>query len=434
MLHAIWKGGSLRSWIAIGMAVAILPLGASAIGGYLVLGRGVVASFQDVAARQRNQLDPTQRLRLLLADATEPLDDFVDEGDPRDPAAYREARGRIESLFADLGPRMQRDSALRSLVARAEDDWTSADRIATRVLSVRRAAGDTANAAQMDEFHGLVNSADDKLGALYEDLAADVHADHDQALRDVERSEWLAVAAAILSALAILVGVLIIGRVISGSVERLVSGAERFAAGDRGHRIDVTVPPELHRVAEEFNRMIGRIHESEDALADLARRDSLTRLLNRRAFDEALSEMFARQERFGEPFALVLFDLDHFKRVNDIHGHAAGDEVLRSASAALLAGIRPFDRVFRAGGEEFAALLSGGDRTTARLAADRLREAVGGAAVTIGGTRVVTTVSVGVAMSHAAPDGTALVAAADAALYRAKETGRNRVVVSGEEV
>ncbi|HEY4101846.1 MAG TPA: hypothetical protein VGM20_13310, partial [Gemmatimonadales bacterium] len=73
MLHAIWKGGSLRSWISIGMAVAIFPLGASAIGGYLVLDRGVVASFQDVVARQRNQLDPTQRLRLLLADATEPL-------------------------------------------------------------------------------------------------------------------------------------------------------------------------------------------------------------------------------------------------------------------------------------------------------------------------------------------------------------------------
>ncbi|MGH7523035.1 MAG: GGDEF domain-containing protein [Gemmatimonadales bacterium] len=239
-------------------------------------------------------------------------------------------------------------------------------------------------------------------------------------------------AAAIVSGIAIVAGVLIIGRVISGSVERLVVGAERFAAGDRVHRIDVSVPPELHRVAEEFNRMIGRIHESEDALAELARRDSLTHLLNRRAFDDALVETFARQQRFNEPFALLAFDLDHFKRINDVHGHAVGDEVLRAAAGALAGAVRPFDRVFRTGGEEFAAILSGGDRTTIRLAAERLREAVAMAKVTVDGVQLAATVSIGVAMATTATEPATLVAEADAALYRAKAAGRNRVVVSGE--
>lgn len=432
MLHVIWKGGSLRSWIALGMAIAVLPLAASALAGYLMLSRGVVASFQDVAARQRDQIDPTQRLRLLLLDAATPLDDFMDEGNPRQPPAYRALRERIEAMFADVHDHMRSDSELRTLVARARDDWTAADRLAAEALSVRRVPGDPHGAVLMDGFHGLIGSAVDKLGAVYDGLASNLRNDHDAALRDVERSKWLAAVAAAVSALAILVGVVMIGRVMAGSVERLVSGAELFAAGDRGHRIDVRVPPELHRVAEEFNRMIGRIHESEDALADLARRDSLTLLLNRRAFDEELAEMFARQQRFGERFALLMFDLDRFKQINDTHGHAVGDDVLRATSRALAADLRPFDRLFRIGGEEFAAILSGSDGAAARMAAERLRQAVAAQTITIGGTAIQATVSVGVAIATAGSQPDTLIRAADAALYRAKEAGRNQVVVSGE--
>jgi diguanylate cyclase (GGDEF)-like protein len=234
------------------------------------------------------------------------------------------------------------------------------------------------------------------------------------------------------SAVAILGGVLIIGRVMSQSVERLVNGAELFAAGDRHHRIDVSVPPELHRVAAEFNRMIGRIHESEDALSDLARRDSMTLLLNRRAFDEQLTEMFARQHRFGEHFALLMFDLDRFKQVNDSYGHGAGDDVLRATARALLAELRPFDRLFRTGGEEFAVILPGSEVDAARQAAERLRKAVASHPVNFGNTVIHATISVGVAVADLGQDSGELIAAADAALYRAKAGGRDRVVVAGE--
>jgi diguanylate cyclase (GGDEF)-like protein len=432
MLHAIWKGGSLRSWIALGMAIAVLPLAASAVAGYLLLTRGVMASFQDVAARQRDLVDPVQRLRLLLLDAETPLDDFTDEGDPREPVAYRASRERIEAMFADLHGAIHTDAELRTLVERARDDWTAADRLAGEALSVRRPAGDPHGAELMDGFHGLVLSAVDKLGAVYHDLENDVRLDHDAALGDVQRSEWLAIGAAAVSALAILVGVILIGRVMAGSVERLVNGAELFAAGNRDHRIDVRVPPELHRVAEEFNRMIGRIHESEDALADLARRDSLTMLLNRRAFDEELPGMLARQQRFGERFALLVFDLDHFKQVNDRHGHGVGDDVLRAAARALSGELRPFDRLFRIGGEEFAAIVSGSDGDAARLTAERLRQAVASHPVTVDGSVIEATVSVGVAIASTGSRAETLIQDADAALYRAKVAGRNRVVVSGE--
>ncbi|HEY4321512.1 MAG TPA: diguanylate cyclase [Gemmatimonadales bacterium] len=430
MLHAIWKGASLRTWIGFGMAIAILPLGASALAGYLVLDHGVIASFQDVAQRQREQIDPTQRLRLLLIGATTPLDDFMDEGDAAEPPAYRVKRGQIEATFAEVHEHLESTPELRTLVERARDDWTAADKLAGEALSVRRAPGDPRGAVLMDEFHGDINAAVDKLGAVYDGLATDLHHDHDDAMRDVERTEWLAVLAAIVSVIAVLVGVTIIGRVMSASVERLVSGAELFASGDRDHRIDISLPPELHRVAAEFNKMIGRIHESEGALTELARRDPLTHLLNRRAFDDELAERFARQQRFNEAFALLVLDLDHFKRVNDQHGHAAGDEVLRTATRALSAELRSFDPLFRIGGEEFAVILTGSDASSAQLAAERLRRAVAHHPVTVDGTAITVTVSIGMAIATAAAAPDTLIRAADAALYRAKADGRNQVVMS----
>jgi diguanylate cyclase (GGDEF)-like protein len=296
---------------------------------------------------------------------------------------------------------------------------------------VRRPGGDPKGVELMERFHGLMGSAVDKLGAATTALEADLVQDHDEALLFYERSEWMTAGAAGVSLLAMIAGVFTIGRVVSGSVDRLVAGAERFAAGDREHRIDVQVPPELHSVAAEFNRMIERIHESEAVLADLARRDGLTRLPNRRAFDEGLREMFARMERLGESGSLLMIDIDHFKQINDTHGHAAGDDVLRAVAQTMASDVRLVDRVFRIGGEEFAAILSGGDAAAALTTAERLRQAVAGARVAVKGRDLSATVSIGVAWATAGAEPATLVEAADAALYRAKQEGRNRVVVSG---
>ncbi|HKT60544.1 MAG TPA: diguanylate cyclase [Gemmatimonadales bacterium] len=431
MLQTIGKSASLRSWIAIGMAVAVLPLAASAVLGYTTLKLGVIAPFRDVAARARDQIDPTQRLRLLLWETVQPLDAYMDEGDPRDARAYREMRERIEAEFAALHARLRAQPELQALVTRARDDWTAADHLATEAISVRRAPGDPRGAELMDSSNGMIASSVDKLGVVYDTVAGVLRNDHDSALRAFRQAEWLAAAAGAASLAAVLLGVLIIGRVLSASVERLVDGAQRFAAGERDHRIDIQLPPELHRVAREFNRMIGRIHESEDALSDLAQRDALTRLLNRRAFDGALLEAFARQRRLGERFALLLLDLDHFKSVNDTHGHAAGDEVLRRTAQTLGAQLRPFDRLFRIGGEEFAAILGGADGEAALAAAERLRASVAAHPVPVEGAEIPTTVSIGVALGEATGEPRTLLQDADAALYRAKREGRNRAVVGG---
>ena len=425
-----WKTRSLRFWLTAGLVLAILPLAASAVIGHFLLKRHVIAPFADVADRQRYQLTPANSLESALLEAMVPIDEFVDDGDPTQPPAYRLQRERIEAAYGELHKNLQNDLEPRTLLERSRDDWTAADAVATELISVRRPGGDPRGVELMQRFHGLMRSAVDKLSVVTTEIEVDIVNDHDEALLVYERSEWLAGIAAVVSLLALVASVLTIGRVVSASIDRLVAGAERFAGGDRAHRIEVQIPPELRGVAEEFNRMIGRIHESEEVLADLAHRDGLTKLPNRRAFDDALSEMFARMDRLGETGSLLMIDIDHFKQINDTHGHSAGDEVLRAVARKITSDLRMVDHVFRVGGEEFAAILAGANVASAQTTAERLRHDIATVRVAVKSAEISVTVSIGVATAGGGSVPSVLVEAADVALYRAKREGRNRVVIS----
>jgi diguanylate cyclase (GGDEF)-like protein len=163
-----------------------------------------------------------------------------------------------------------------------------------------------------------------------------------------------------------------------------------------------------------------RIHKTA------ASADELTGLLNRRGFYAAARQLGARQAKYGEPVSVLLFDLDHFKRVNDRFGHAVGDAALRLFAATASSNMRASDIVARFGGEEFVAILPG-TIADAAAAAGRVRAAFEAAAATVDNQPVAATVSIGVATGEPGADIPAMLAAADAALYRAKENGRNRV-------
>lgn len=429
MIEATWKGGSLRARVAVAMGLAVLPLAISAVAGYLILNHGVIGAYRDVAARQHEEIAPAQRLQIAMLDAAEQIDEFVDTRDMTFKSAYRDHRAQIEADFAllhkGLGTRLEE----RTLIERARDDWTAADGLAIQITTVAKAAED---AAKLEQFDGAINASVDKIDAFYTEAERDVSGDYFDAELAYERSQWIAGIAAAVSLAMVIAGVIMFGHLVSVSVDRLVDGAARFAAGDRDYRIDIQVPPELKKVANEFNRMIERIHDSEEVLADQARRDGLTGLLNRRAFDEAIGDSFARMERLDERLAVLSIDLDHFKVVNDTHGHAAGDEVIRTLTRVVLANLRKIDRMFRVGGEEFIVTLPGADSTAAQSAAERIRTAVASEPVTVDGKSIPITVSIGVAVASAPHPGRVdvLLKAVDEALYQAKESGRNRVVVA----
>jgi len=163
-----------------------------------------------------------------------------------------------------------------------------------------------------------------------------------------------------------------------------------------------------------------------------ARTDAKTGLLNAAAWQEEAEREIVRAGREGLPVAVLIADLDHFKRINDAHGHLAGDVALRAAVTALSAGLRTYDQLGRFGGEEFTAVLPRTGYAEATRIAERLRRAVATTPVLLDDTTVQLSVSVGVAiLGEHGEDLTDLLAAADSALYRAKQSGRNQVVVAG---
>jgi diguanylate cyclase (GGDEF)-like protein len=169
------------------------------------------------------------------------------------------------------------------------------------------------------------------------------------------------------------------------------------------------------------------IRQLEQQLRQDATTDPLTQLANRRRFMEVATAEQERARRHGRPVSLAMIDVDYFKRVNDQHGHAAGDDVLRRVAAVLSAGLRTTDMVARFGGEEFVVILAETERDGAAIAAERLRAAVEATRIETAASELAVTVSIGIATAVGTDvDIEPLIAAADAALYRAKHNGRNR--------
>jgi two-component system cell cycle response regulator len=160
-----------------------------------------------------------------------------------------------------------------------------------------------------------------------------------------------------------------------------------------------------------------------------ALRDDLTKAFNKKYFTDRVESEFVFATRSQAPLALVVFDLDHFKEVNDTYGHPAGDEVLAGVARLVTGLIRAEDVFARVGGEEFAVICRGTDREQALVVAERMRRTIAGHQFSVEGKTIVIAISAGVASlpEQRITDAQALVAAAEQALYEAKRTGRNRV-------
>ena len=207
----------------------------------------------------------------------------------------------------------------------------------------------------------------------------------------------------------------------------MIRAGEGLAQGNMASRVpgrwDKPGRDEMAIAVHHFNNMAESVQSLTGRLERLGVTDGLTGIYNRRFLDEMLPREVSRSQRSGAPLALLLIDIDRFKRFNDRHGHQAGDEALRGVARTLARHLRSIDFVARYGGEEFAVVLPGAGLEAALKTAERLRAAVQSAAIGDG-----LTVSVGVAaLPEAAGDESSLVAVADTALYAAKEAGRNAV-------
>ncbi len=253
--------------------------------------------------------------------------------------------------------------------------------------------------------------------------------------------------------LSIPLGFVLVRRVV-GPLGELMRAMRRFADGDLEARpaIDPRRGDEIGGLAVAFNDMADRharthaqivalnadleqrVRARTRQLRELACRDPLTGLYNRRYFNEVLVQLLAESRRYGSDLACIMIDLDNFKAVNDIHGHRAGDEVLRDAADVITRGLRSADLAARFGGDEFVVLLPHTSAAQARILGERIAEAFS-ERMRAGDSYLPkrqVTLSVGIGGIHDIgfsddADGQALVAAADRALYDAKARGKNQV-------
>ena len=166
---------------------------------------------------------------------------------------------------------------------------------------------------------------------------------------------------------------------------------------------------------------------AREELRDQATRDSLTRLWNRAAIFDILKSELGRARRGDVSVSIILADLDYFKRINDTYGHLVGDAVLRETASRMRSAVRPYDEIGRYGGEEFLLVLPDCEAEAAVALGERLKMAISEEAIVLDEGAIPITLSLGVATSETITDMHAFLAAADAALYRAKDNGRNRL-------
>lgn len=182
-------------------------------------------------------------------------------------------------------------------------------------------------------------------------------------------------------------------------------------------------------VGRRFAELNRKLLETQSELRRQALTDPLTHIMNRRAILARLTEEMARAPRQGLPLSIGVLDIDHFKSVNDTFGHGGGDVVLQAVVARSLKALRPYDAIGRIGGEEFLIAMPGVGPRDTEIVLERLRRAVGGTPISLQGQEITVTVSIGGAVCRGESIDE-LLTNADDSLYRAKDQGRDRVVMS----
>ena len=242
-------------------------------------------------------------------------------------------------------------------------------------------------------------------------------------------------------------GAYLLGLTLVRPLDRLTGGASKVAAGNLEVDLPVLSRSEVGYLTEVFNDMVARLRQGREELAainktlrkknkelhELSITDSLTGLYNRKHLMETLDNEVARSKRHEHDFAVLVVDIDDFKEYNDTYGHLAGDDVLSRLAKVFKESVRSCDYVARYGGEEFILVLPEIGPQDGGKAAERIRKKVVKEKFAVDGKPIQVTVSVGVASYPKDGDESqAIIRHADAALYKAKESGRNQVVLAGE--
>jgi two-component system cell cycle response regulator len=422
---------SLQRRFTLGLFAVLTPLVAVAGAGYFYLLPALIHPLDGIVREFTDELEPAVHIQMALLQVAMPVNDYLIHGSPGERQEFVRLRTKVDQAFEDAGLPMQ--SSLgeeRALIIFAHREWVVAKHMGEQLLLVPDPIGNTVAAQEMERFDAHIDRAVASLDEVHQYFRGVIDSNRAQAMTTRARILWASIAAFLVAFAASAFAGVALARSVTGSVATLRRGVARLSVGELSHRVAVRHDDELGELAIAFNTMADALETSRMELTELANHDGLTGLYNHQRFYTLLNEELARGKRFDRPVSLLLLDIDHFKRVNDAHGHQAGDTVLKGLSRLLVHQARTIDRVCRYGGEEICVILPETALDVAASMAERLRLAVEAYSFAIhAGAPLRITVSIGVASWPVhANDAHALVAATDTALYAAKRGGRNRVV------
>ncbi len=422
---------SLRTRFVLGLGAVLLPFLAAAAAGQFYLLPRLIGPLDEIVHEFTEKLEPVTRLETVLLMAASPLKHYMIHGNAVEAKRFAQLRQRVERAFQRVSPERFTLEEERVLIRTARAEWLQALSLGERLLRLPDPVGNAAAARDLEQFDAHIERAVSALDEAHDHFHRVLDRNREQASTARTRALWVTFAAFVVAAAASLFAGVALARSVTDPVDTLRQGAARLAEGKLSHRVAIHRHDELGELAATFNAMAEKLEKNEAALRELATRDGLSGLYNHRTFYVLIENEFARAQRFKRPVSLLLLlDIDHFKRVNDTHGHQAGDAVIKELGELLGREVRAIDSVCRYGGEEITVILPETDLEAAASFAERLRAAVQAQPFDVGaGAPLRMTVSIGVASWPAQADNVqALVAAADAAMYVAKQRGRNLVI------
>lgn len=419
---------SVRNRLLLALAGMLIPLAVFAWATLYAINQ-TVGYVEKALVRPVHEIDRVMHLHGFLNETVKAPNHYIVHGRSDERDAFRRAIVQFEDQLQSMTDSAGLSSKQRQLLSEAGRLWREGKYYGSRILAMEHPVGSRRAADNMEKMYRVFDNLETVINRVHHISQVELR-DGATHVREVKKNIVASIVYVFLAGIGtMLVLGLWLARSVLNPIRKLEAGVRGVANGDYSYRIADISNDELGRLAQSFNAMGGSLESARTRLEQLSLQDDLTGVLNRRAFERALVEELARAERSNKQVCVIIVDIDHFKKVNDEHGHLVGDVVLKKFAECMSEHMRPMDRLARYGGEEFAIVLPETNHRNTMSSAERLRRVIEATAFHAENDVIIeVTASFGVACSLIdASNPTDLVSLADKRLYYAKRAGRNQV-------